>query len=94
VPLHVLLTKADKLNRQQGQRAAQAVRDQLAQHAQAVGMTAPISLQLFSATTHIGIEAASQQIEGWLAEHAAANAPDTPDDDGDSAWPAVGDPAT
>lgn len=66
VPLHVLLTKADKLSRQQGLRAAQITRDQLARHAQAVGMTAPISLQLFSATAHTGIESASQQIESWL----------------------------
>lgn len=71
VPLHVLLTKADKLNRQQRQRAAQAARDQLAKQAQAVGMTAPVSLQLFSATRLIGIEAASQTIETWLAEHPA-----------------------
>ncbi|MEW6558619.1 ribosome biogenesis GTP-binding protein YihA/YsxC [Thiomonas bhubaneswarensis] len=68
VPLHVLLTKADKLNRQEGQRAAQAARDQLAQHAQAVGMTAPISLQLFSATRLSGIETASQLIESWLED--------------------------
>ena len=70
VPLHVLLTKADKLNRQEGQRAAQAARDQLAQHAQAVGMTAPISLQLFSATKLSGVESASQLIESWLEEAA------------------------
>lgn len=75
VPLHVLLTKADKLNRQEGQRAAQAARDRLAQHAQAVGMTAPISLQLFSATRLQGIEAASQLIESWLAEHRVPGAP-------------------
>jgi len=67
VPLHVLLTKADKLNRQQGQQAAQRARDQLAQHAQQVGMTAPISLQLFSATRLIGVEAASQWIESALS---------------------------
>jgi len=79
VPLHVLLTKSDKLNRQEGQRAAQAARDQLARHAQAVGMTAPISLQLFSATKHTGIEAASQLIESWLAEHASRAV--VPDDD-------------
>lgn len=79
VPLHVLLTKADKLNRQEGQRAAQAARDQLAQHAQAVGMTAPISLQLFSATRLSGIETASQLIESWL-EEAARPTPDDPQD--------------
>ena len=77
VPLHVLLTKSDKLNRQEGQRAAQAARDQLAQHAQVVGMTAPISLQLFSATKHTGIEGASQLIESWLAEHHAQAAVDS-----------------
>ncbi len=70
VPLHVLLTKADKLSRQQGLRAAQATRDQLAQHAQAVGMTAPISLQLFSATALTGIEEASKLIESWLTDAA------------------------
>ncbi len=79
VPLHVLLTKADKLNRQEGQRAAQAARDQLAQHAQAVGMTAPISLQLFSATKLTGIEAASQLIESWLAERREPPQPPTAD---------------
>jgi len=76
VPLHVLLTKADKLNRQQGQRAAQSARDQLAQHAQRAGMTAPISLQLFSATRFTGVEAASQWIESHLAQAQQAPLPD------------------
>lgn len=93
VPLHVLLTKADKLSRQQGLRAAQAVRDQLARHAQAAGMTAPISLQLFSATARIGIEAASRQIEDWLAEHAPGDAPPGDGGDGLAAAPKAGDAA-
>lgn len=75
VPLHVLLTKADKLSRQQGLRAAQAARDQIARHAQAAGLTAPISLQLFSATALTGIEEASELIESWLAQAAPPSEP-------------------
>ncbi|MDE1956719.1 MAG: YihA family ribosome biogenesis GTP-binding protein [Betaproteobacteria bacterium] len=66
LPVHVLLTKADKLSRNQQLRQAQAVRDDLQRNAARAGLLAATSVQLFSATARQGLEEASQLIEGWL----------------------------
>jgi GTP-binding protein len=56
---HVLLTKADKLNRQESLRVERLTRTLL----EARGVT----VQLFSATAKIGIEEARGRMDGWLA---------------------------
>ncbi len=64
-PAHVLLTKADKLSREQAQRALAA-----AKHALGDGA----SVQLFSATTRLGLEEARRRLEALLSGRAQKNA--------------------
>ncbi len=58
-PVHVLLTKADKLTRQ-----AAAV--QLSQVVEALQTLPSSSAQLFSAVTRQGVEEAQAVLAGWL----------------------------
>jgi GTP-binding protein len=57
-PVHVLLTKADKLKRQEASRTLAAVQKD-------IGDTATV--QLFSATKNQGLEEARGVLEGFLA---------------------------
>lgn len=59
-PVHLLLTKADKLNRQQ-------VTTQLRKVAAALAHQPNISVQAFSASARTGIEEAEAVLAGWLA---------------------------
>jgi GTP-binding protein len=60
LPLHVLLTKADKLSRNASMQSLQGVLNALPQyHPEATA-------QLFSATSHLGLDQASQQVFNWL----------------------------
>jgi GTP-binding protein len=56
-PVHVLLAKADKLNRRECGAAEQQARDLLDSTA---------TVQLFSAHSGLGVDAARQQLEQWL----------------------------
>ncbi len=56
---HVLLTKADKLNRQQGQKVLRETR--------AACADAAVTVQLFSARAREGVEEARERVESWLA---------------------------
>ncbi len=56
--VHVLLSKADKLNRSEGAQALRAATAALAGRA---------SVQLFSALKGTGVEAAQRTLESWLA---------------------------
>ena len=60
MPVHVLLTKADKLNRSQSARVSREVERVLA------GYGIPASLQLFSATNRTGLDEVRQRIVDWL----------------------------
>jgi GTP-binding protein len=60
IPVYILLTKADKLSRQQSTQVIKEVTQQLAK----LGNT---KVQLFSATKNIGIELARQIILNWLS---------------------------
>ena len=71
LPVHVLLTKADKLSRAQQTAAARAVRDALQSRAASLRLQAPVSVQLFSATRRIGLREASALLEQWLQPAAA-----------------------
>jgi len=59
-PIHVLLTKADKLNRQQANRVLSATRSELATR------TGEFSVQLFSGTSRQGVEEARAKVLAWL----------------------------
>jgi len=57
VPLHVLLSKVDKLTRTEGAQALSAARTALGDRA---------SVQLFSAVTKTGLEEAQRLLQAWL----------------------------
>jgi GTP-binding protein len=63
-PIHCLLTKADKLTRQEQAKTLTAAR----RAAKADFPEAPITLQLFSSLKKAGIEEAEQVIVAWLKE--------------------------
>ncbi len=71
-PVHVLLTKADKLTQAQRAASARKVRDALQQRAAALRLLAPVSVQLFSSTQRLGLVEASRTIEEWLQPPADA----------------------
>jgi len=59
--VHILLTKADKLNRGPGLTVLQRVRKDLAAY------QLPVSIQLFSALKHTGVDEARELLTDWLA---------------------------
>ncbi|MDD4964822.1 MAG: ribosome biogenesis GTP-binding protein YihA/YsxC [Gallionella sp.] len=59
-PIHILLTKADKLSRQQATITLMKVRKHLAEH------FPQCSVQLFSSSKKQGVEEAEKVIVGWL----------------------------
>ena len=61
LPVHVLLTKADKLSRQQATQALQLVTRSLPDYHPGA------TVQLFSSTHHLGIDEAAKQVLTWLA---------------------------
>jgi GTP-binding protein len=60
-PIHCLLTKADKLTRQEQNRVLKQVRDEVAEAG------SPITVQLFSSLKKIGVAEAEATIAAWLA---------------------------
>ncbi len=77
-PIHILLTKSDKLSRQQSTRTLREVRDFLAEHfssdiSPAEGRESSLkprfsqcSVQLFSSLKKVGVDEAEAVIAGWL----------------------------
>ncbi len=61
-PVHILLTKSDKLSRQQASMTLNRVKLHLAQH------FPHCSVQLFSSLKKIGMEEAEAVIAGWFAQ--------------------------
>jgi GTP-binding protein len=61
-PVHVLLTKADKLSREAARKILREVESQLA------GLQPNASAQLFSSLRKTGIEEAAAVFRGWLSE--------------------------
>ena len=59
-PVHVLLSKSDKLSRQEGQRTLREVRAGLANYAD------NYTAQLFSSSKKLGMEEAEEMIGNWL----------------------------
>jgi len=64
-PIHFLLTKADKLSRQEQIKVLRSVR------AEVEDVGAPITAQLFSSLKKTGIEEAADIIGGWLSNPVA-----------------------
>ena len=62
MPVHVLLTKADKLKRGAAQNALLQVQRELAEHAP----DGLISVQLFSSTKGVGLDEVYRVLDGWL----------------------------
>jgi GTP-binding protein len=60
MPLHILLTKSDKLKFGAAKQVLQKVRNALKQH------PAPLTIQLFSATAPSGLEQAWDKLGEWL----------------------------
>ena len=60
-PIHVLLTKADKLSRTEASAALQRVRERLSR------LGSSYTAQLFSSLRRIGVEEAEAVFSGWLA---------------------------
>ena len=61
LPLHVLLTKADKLKRGAAQNTLLAVQKELKAHSS-------VSVQLFSSLKNEGVDAARNQLNTWLSD--------------------------
>jgi len=59
-PVHVLLTKSDKLSRQEGQKTLREVRAKLLEYA------GNYTVQLFSSSKKLGMEEAEEIIGNWL----------------------------
>jgi len=59
-PVHVLLSKSDKLSRQEAQKTLAETKKALS------GLPMPFSVQLFSALKKQGVEEARSVIENWL----------------------------
>ncbi len=72
MPVHILLSKADKLKRGPATNTLHAVRRALKDRAQ-------ISVQLFSATQPLGIDEVHAVLDAWLALDDAAQPAQTPE---------------
>ena len=61
-----LLTKCDKLSRQQQQKALSSIKKDSAEYCHTHHLNLAIEFQLFSSTKKIGIESTRKKILGWL----------------------------
>lgn len=68
-PIHTLLTKCDKLTRQEGVVALRTANKGLDEYRKQ-GYEGTLSAQLFSALKRIGLDEAHEVIEGWIAPQA------------------------
>ena len=65
-PIHVLLTKADKLTNSENALALRETRRMLAEYAAQLEQPVPLTAQLFSSLKRRGIEEAQRVVAGWL----------------------------
>jgi GTP-binding protein len=72
-PVHILLTKADKLTRQESVNAQRGAEKELAGY-RAAGMPGELSVQMFSALKRTGFEDAHAVLESWIAPKAEPTA--------------------
>ncbi|MGI4813965.1 MAG: ribosome biogenesis GTP-binding protein YihA/YsxC [Janthinobacterium lividum] len=64
-PIHVLLTKSDKLTRQESTLALRSTKQVFDRYRDS-GCAAPLSVQLFSALKRVGLDEAHAVVEGWI----------------------------
>jgi len=74
-PIHVLLTKADKLTNSENVKALRETRQILAGYAEQLAQPVPLTAQLFSSLKRRGIEEAQRVVAGWLNLPEAQPAP-------------------
>jgi GTP-binding protein len=74
-PVHALLTKCDKLTRQECVLALRTTKKAFDEYRQQ-GHAGPLSAQLFSALKRIGLDEAHALIESWLVPPSDAGIPD------------------
>jgi GTP-binding protein len=65
LPTHILLTKADKLSRNESVMTLRKVRSTVGE---------PVTVQLFSALNKTGVDEARRVVLGWMAAHRTPNA--------------------
>src|SRR5271156_3223105 len=65
-PIHTLLTKCDKLTRQESINTLRATQKGLAEYRDA-GHAGELTVQLFSALKRVGLDEAHALVEGWLS---------------------------
>ncbi|WP_323121996.1 ribosome biogenesis GTP-binding protein YihA/YsxC [Burkholderia alba] len=70
-PIHTLLTKCDKLTRQESINALRATKKELDAY-RAAGYAGELTVQLFSALKRTGLDEAHTLIESWLRPSAAS----------------------
>jgi len=64
LPIHILLTKADKLKKGPAQNTLLAIKQELKE-------TASVSVQLFSSLKNSGVDEARKKLNGWLVDVAS-----------------------
>jgi GTP-binding protein len=75
-PVHVLLTKVDKLKRSEAARSLRSAQGALAEHAGiSTAARKATSVQLFSAVTREGVDDARRMLLDWLEPPEAADGP-------------------
>jgi len=71
-PIHTLLTKCDKLTRQESVNALRATKKGLEEY-HAAGYQGELTAQLFSALKRVGLDEAHELIESWVAPQLAGD---------------------
>jgi GTP-binding protein len=79
-PIHCLLAKSDKLNRNEATNALREARAVLASYALPDGSAYPATVQLFSALKRVGLDEATERIETLLRLNQADAAPSAIED--------------
>ena len=74
-PIHTLLTKCDKLTRQESINALRTTQKGLAEY-RAAGYQGELTAQLFSALKRVGLDEAHELIESWLIPEDGGNTSD------------------
>ncbi len=72
MPVHILLTKADKLSRSQSMNSLFAVKKELKQ----LGLDKSTSIQCFSALKYAGLDDLKAKLQTWLAPESIAPEPE------------------
>ena len=72
MPVHILLTKSDKLKRGPAQNTLLSVRHQLSAH------QALVSVQLFSSLKGIGVDELGRQLNSWLTDNSVLEGNESP----------------